>query len=1162
MSDISIFTKDVQRPINGVITADDDASLKLELEEYVLTREAEDKLSDFLESYNSGSVNGAWISGHFGSGKSHLLKMLAVVLDNRVVDGQNAADIFLPKCEHNTMLHSALQKAVSIPSRNILFNIAQMAPSDRARGDAVLDVFMKVFNKSCGYNYQYAGVANLERGLDCDGKLAEFKERFEAKTGKSWDAFGASHSLIVSKSIDEVYNEIYDSDIKGIIKEKKDSGKFSAEDFGMMVADEIKRDGRPGFRINFFVDEVGQFVANNTQLMLSLQTIAETLNTKCKGQAWITVTSQVDLSNIVGNMDRTHGNDFSRIEARFAVKMLLSGKNAKEVIQKRLVDKTPDAIASLVPVWTAHENDFKTLYEFVDGSKKYAMFSGEEEFVNFYPFAIYQFDLFHTAMAALSSNEAFTGRYTSVGERSMLSVCQLAVIKLMNAGFSPGKVVPFDYWFEGIRNSIQPIQINQISVAENHRSQIRDSEFAIRILKALFLVKYVREFKSTIRNICVLLLDDLNMNMLDFCKRIEACLADLENQSYVQHVGEVYEYLTDEEKSIDKEIKDVEVSPDKITALYAQYAFSFSPNKKIGERGFDAFIDDNLQGRRTNPLGINVITHMNPLNGRHAELVSKTLVNDQLVIDIPPDADLTREMLQYERTKKYLQQHPPASETDGARKRLLEARSKSNGDLETRIQNLLKSLLGRATIYFAGEEMKPQSADGRTNIENAFGRLVTRTFSQYSLIEPFAASTENDLPKFLKTAATLPGFPAGEATAAENAVFAYVQQNHYQGRRVTMDLVVKNFEAKPYGWRIGAIDCVVARLFASGRLEFSLAGSNLDERGLAGNLGNTRRQGEIIIKPTKSVSPQQLNDLADFAGEFFNCPFSGKTAKELTAEVKARFAELEKDVALMVSKTEEYPFTENLRRFSDCLSEIMRNAGNGDYFFEPEFESQKDCLFDERERFYDPILKMMNGEGLAVYSHAQRIVRDNSANIESLQLQDAKKLSDILASRDAYTNQSVMQMRTYTESLQKTLLESVVSARNNAIKALDGHVEALRASAEYGNATDAARERADAQIDATREAIAGQNVISLFNQKLTDFTTVAYPAIIAALTDKGGAGGGPQTGKTETVRAISDTVRSEIAKMTLSNKEDVDAYLASLRARLESEIANGTKIIL
>ena len=95
----SIFEKPINRPIEGVIKADDESGLRTEFEEYVLTNEVAKQLANFLYAYNNyDGANGVWVSGFFGSGKSHLLKMLALVLENRPIDGAMALDLFAPKC--------------------------------------------------------------------------------------------------------------------------------------------------------------------------------------------------------------------------------------------------------------------------------------------------------------------------------------------------------------------------------------------------------------------------------------------------------------------------------------------------------------------------------------------------------------------------------------------------------------------------------------------------------------------------------------------------------------------------------------------------------------------------------------------------------------------------------------------------------------------------------------------------------------------------------------------------------------------------------------------------------------------------------------------------------------------------------------------------------
>lgn len=76
-----LFAKDIQRSIEGVIKADDTKQLGIEVDEYVLTAEAARAVDQLLDRYNNNDgSNGVWISGFFGSGKSHLLKMLAHLL--------------------------------------------------------------------------------------------------------------------------------------------------------------------------------------------------------------------------------------------------------------------------------------------------------------------------------------------------------------------------------------------------------------------------------------------------------------------------------------------------------------------------------------------------------------------------------------------------------------------------------------------------------------------------------------------------------------------------------------------------------------------------------------------------------------------------------------------------------------------------------------------------------------------------------------------------------------------------------------------------------------------------------------------------------------------------------------------------------------------------
>ena len=146
----SMFQKDIDRPINGVVKVmqDDQQSLKDELSEYIITKELRRHFATFFDNYVKAIDTptdkiGVWISGFFGSGKSHFLKMLSYLLSNKEVDGKHAFDYFADKFD-DPMMYATVQKCVRIPTESILFNIDIEGPINKDK-TAVLRVFAKVF---------------------------------------------------------------------------------------------------------------------------------------------------------------------------------------------------------------------------------------------------------------------------------------------------------------------------------------------------------------------------------------------------------------------------------------------------------------------------------------------------------------------------------------------------------------------------------------------------------------------------------------------------------------------------------------------------------------------------------------------------------------------------------------------------------------------------------------------------------------------------------------------------------------------------------------------------------------------------------------------------------------------------------------------------------
>jgi Zn finger protein HypA/HybF involved in hydrogenase expression len=276
-----IFAKDIQRPIEGVIKADDVAHLGIEVDEYVLTNEAAKGLEILLEEYtsytNANGVDLRLFSAPASLTCSRCSPTSLATSKARTTGARASPTASAPRPD--AFLPGLLNKAERIPGRSLLFNIDQKATLiSKDQTDALLKVFVKVLDESRGYYGNQGHVARFERDLDSRGQYEAFKEAFERITGIPWIQ-GREQSALEGSSIDRAFAEVNSGTADGIIRQYSASYSVSIEDFADEVKAWLDKQDDPNFRLNFFVDEVGQFIGSDTKLMLNLQTIAESLNT-------------------------------------------------------------------------------------------------------------------------------------------------------------------------------------------------------------------------------------------------------------------------------------------------------------------------------------------------------------------------------------------------------------------------------------------------------------------------------------------------------------------------------------------------------------------------------------------------------------------------------------------------------------------------------------------------------------------------------------------------------------------------------------------------------------------------------------------------------------------------------------------------------------------
>ncbi|MDX0488819.1 BREX system P-loop protein BrxC [Sinorhizobium medicae] len=1171
-----IFAKPVDRSIDGVIKADDKSSLLTELDEYVITNEIGARLEQFLDAYNNyDTANGVWISGFFGSGKSHLLKMLALLLENDEIDGKRAFSIFERKLDKNPMLAGLLRKAVTIPSRSVLFNIDQKADViSKTDVDALLAVFQKVFDEMCGYYGKLPHIAQFERDLDSRGKLEAFKAAFRRSAGKPWER-GREQALMEGKHVAAAFLEVTGDEVKDVLGHYRKDTRVSIEDFANMVKAWIDAQG-PKFRLNFFVDEVGQYIADNVKLMTNLQTIAESLNTKCKGQAWMVVTAQQDMSSVIGDMTAQQENDFSKIQARFANRMPLNSQDVAEVIQERLLAKTGAGQITLENLYDAEENNLRTLFDFGDNSFKFKNFSGKKQFVASYPFPNYQYDLFQRAIMGLSQHNAFEGKHSSVGERSMLGVFQEVAKRLADAPV--GGLATFDLMFEGIRTALKSSVQQSIQLAEKNLG----AEFAVRVLKSLFLVKYVKEFKPTARNISILLLSRFEVDQTEQRRNIEEALSLLERQTLIQRNGEVYEFLTNEEKDVEAEIKAIAVDPAEIERHLDELAFgTILRHSKIrhGATGTDYAFTRKLDGHglnREHELSVNIISPFSDESDTPDVVRANSMARDELAVVLGRDVRFTRDLVLWSQTVKFARQVSTGQEQPG-RDRIIAEKRDQNGRREKDLTQRLRGLIANARLFVRGTELEIGGEDPQDRLVKGFQILIDKVYTNLPMLRG-ATYTEADLARAGRVDGGL--FGAGDTglTEAEQEVLNHAQAQMRLGVKVSVKALVEKFGGKPYGWPAIAVLCLAASLVARGKLEARSDSTLLEGDALVQGLRNSHALGNILLSPQIEFSTAQIRKSRELFQALFDLPASGNDARALGAEWQAQARKLLGELDTLGRQATSYPFISALDPLRVQI-DAMRDQSATWFITGP--VGQEDQLLDAKEDILDKIRSFMSGPQKAIYDDVRAFLTLQDQNLAYVDPAAADMLRKTLSDPQCFKGTAVQALKADFYALKERIEQTVLKERNSVIAAIDEITHKVAQTSEFQALSSDQQAIIRDALMAHKDRLGSQSHIAVLRDRATGVRTnlmadtlnqisalAPVPAPSVQPEPKGGQMDEPPTSapfqptpvKPAYIRAQSISVA--FGKTYLEDEADVIRYLDEMKNALLAEIGAGKKVIV
>lgn len=1039
MSIKNIFKKDIYRNIKKVINASEDDSLDVELDEYVITAEIENDLSKLFEAYCESipNINGVWISGFFGSGKSHLLKMLSLLLENRDVKGKSTLEYFQEK-GFDSLLKADIEKATKIRSESILFNIGTESKNE---GDAsVINAFVKQFYAHLGFCPSDLGIARMEYDLSCDGKLEEFKKIFLALDGQPWEKRRKTKYAVKDKIVKAFAEATGQEEDKSLLTSYSDI-KYSASEFAEMVKDYIDSNSKPfPFRLNFFVDEVGQFVAGKSNYLLALQEIASALSDKTKNSSWVFVTCQDKLEDFV---ETKEDSEISKIQDRFPLRIGLSNENVAEVIQKRLLSKNDVGLGKIEGIYNSYKDTFNMLLRLEGGIKTF-VYKDSADCKASYPFRNYDFSLFTKAFVALSEHHAFTGKYVSTQARNLLFAFSSALINVDKEMYSnsDNPLVPFDAFYDGVEELLVGNFTEPIADA---KKGLGEDNFAIRVLKTLLFVKYLgKEFYSSSSNISKLLFSSLEDDPNAIKEKTDKALRDLEQECLVQKKNnDEYEFLTNKEKDIEQEIKNINVSDETLnkelySLLYGEILQTVP--KAIDEAGNTFFItklvDSYTKPTQSYTLSLAIVTNRITVNFADSKW------NNTLVVKLENTKDLLVELNLYLQTINYRMQQ---SGIDEERSKILDSKMEHNKARRERIKESLNSLILDAKMEIRGNSIEETNLDAPTKIKNGLKALVSRVYTNLSSIGNVKYNEE----LVRNQAFTISLVP--ELNSVEQQILSRIEFLTKNSQIATTKCLIEYFRDVPFGWPEFAVRYHLITLLKRDKITLKKDGEllGLEESKIEITKNSICNSSVILnIELEKDIDERKIKGVKDFIDAFANVTPTSNTAAALLNVLKKVLTEAKADI-VKAKSGKKYPFLSDLEEVEKEI-DAAQIQFNTEWVFGSFLDEISENLLQLKEDIMAPCMKFLNTPDMyEKYDNAKSLLENNGGILDDSNKGYWSEIDRILKEPDIYKSKDLAKLPSLCLKLQRFIASQLSKEKSSATIDISNFQEEITNGSDY-----------------------------------------------------------------------------------------------------------------
>lgn len=837
----NIFDSDVmEKTINPVIKVNDNKDVLPEIQEYVVTNEIEEHYKKFFDAYfnNNAPDTCAWISGFFGSGKSHFMKILGYLLQNQNYQGIDVVKTIVNKIKNNALLVADLKnKLVKQNNKVILFSMTDVSSIDKSLLESIYLQIMIAF----GYSGDEE-LANYELTMTLEGKYDEFKKMAFELQGEEWEKFRDAkfndRNKILSLIIPKLYPEVYKNDftLSEVFMDLSITADKVAKLIKQLMIIHPEYDN-----VIIMIDEIGQYIGNNEEKMTYLQGIAESIDKIGKElgrkKIWLIVTAQQKLQDMIEDFDVNSKMKFNRLSHRFSTRLDLRSEDIDRVIKDRVLRKKDNCKLELGKYYDDNGGAIASNLK-IENSRN--MYIGSlDVFIESYPFLNYHFNISRDLLQEMMGTDKKGVNY---GERNMIRLTQ-NVLKNSIKEMPFGTFVTLDFIFDAVKQDIEnEIRLDIEKKIPDVFEGYDNKELYVKVAKALFVLDRVKYIGNNIKNIATCLTNNPLYPLKE--GEVKKVLNELIDKGFVGKTNEGgYKLLSVKEKKFEEKVKDISIRKPDVEAKRREIIEELLKDTRTGIRYKGSKFDINIKidGEEKSKGGF---INLEVYTSQEGQMLF-TMENNEKVIKLYciDQTEITNMIIRMMKLDKAIEDiRKDTSEEAIAMRR---EKQIEFDILRKNIPTKIEDSLLNGKIVYCGSDYKPKDYGNVTkNIMEKFiiEESIPKVFNKF---EDGAVNIQPaDYKKYIQDVVLIDR-PKGSypdlcelgvmedktiklGGAVYDTLFSYIINKNKWKDIVTGNSIADDYGKPPYGWSTNIIKLIAAAMLRVGKIEINSEGVRYD----------------------------------------------------------------------------------------------------------------------------------------------------------------------------------------------------------------------------------------------------------------------------------------------------------------------------------------------